>query len=157
MQQNASRGRQWECFGIVVKILCIVVKNPCRCIVGRNQKYLSLYRLGLLPCPLASGLLAWQQKGGEIFFARAQPLFLAASPFATRVCSHSTISHTASSLERRTYPVDKLSCHCKYGLELRSCKWKTCSCSCIELLCDKQVECYLLDHSLSLQVGDRSH
>lgn len=97
MQQNASRGRQWACFGIVVKILCIVVKNPCRCIVGRNQKYLSLYRLGLLPCPLASGSLAWQQKGGQIFFARAQPLFLAVSPFATRVCSHSTISHTALS------------------------------------------------------------
>jgi len=27
MQHNASRGRQWACFGIVVEIRCIVVKN----------------------------------------------------------------------------------------------------------------------------------
>lgn len=42
-------------------------KNPLhcvkksRCIVGRNQKFLSLFGLGLLPCTLASGLLARQQ------------------------------------------------------------------------------------------------
>ena len=42
-------------------------KNPVhcglksRCIKGRNRKCLSLYRLGLLPCSLASGSLARQQ------------------------------------------------------------------------------------------------
>ena len=40
--------------GIMERIHCIVVQK-FGCIVGRNKKYLSLSRLGLLPCLLASG------------------------------------------------------------------------------------------------------
>ena len=68
-------------------------------------------------------------------------IFDSVCPSWSHVLTYSTVSHTPfNTASSRTYPVDTLSCHCKYGLERRSCKWKTCSCSCIELPRDKQVE-----------------
>ena len=55
--ENASRVCYLKAMGmqgIMVRIHCIVVQK-FGCIVGRNKKYLSLSRLELLPCSLASG------------------------------------------------------------------------------------------------------
>ena len=60
--ENASRVCYLKAMGvqgIMVRIHCIVVQK-FGCIVGRNKKYLSLSKLGLLPCSLASGF-SWQQ------------------------------------------------------------------------------------------------
>ena len=63
MQQNASLGcckKAMSEEGIVVKIRWHCgLKSTC--VLGRNRKLFSLYRLGLLPCSLASGSLERQQ------------------------------------------------------------------------------------------------
>ena len=111
MQQNASRGRQWACFGIVLKIRCIVVKNPdvswveiknfcpCTdqvCCLARSPKARSLQ------------VRSRKSKKEERFSSLGlSPCFRRLRRLPTCACSHSTVSHTpfktASSLQMRTY------------------------------------------------------